>query len=235
MAVVKKIKGRKWRSDSPIKGILNEIAENRTICFCEKQKDETEDRAELRFILRENQYGEYAEEYLPDTVNGQGRKVIDITALLVDETEKKGIWYLLDVKKDVGGEDVVFKLMEQWKCSYQYLRNSILNYIPEIEFSNHLGVVTRNFDEQRIRKTIELKKKVIHDCDGKIVQSIAGAKKRNENIKLKQEIKFLSDFLNRNFAYKDSLETVCFTFEIILEHTKDEKEYKSEIEMRLDK
>lgn len=234
MASAKKIKGRAWRNTSPVKGSLNEVVRDMTICFCENQKDGTQDRVSLIFRLQGEQYGEYAEEFLPNTVTKSGHNVIDITALLLDETNEKGAWYLLDVKKDVGGEDVIFHLMEQWKCSYQYLRNSVLNYVSSIKFADNLGVVTRNFDEQRIRKAIASKEQVIHDCDVKAIQSIAGAKKRNDNIKLKQEIKYLSDFLDRKFFYKDNLENRCFLFQVILESTEDEKVYQSEIEMRMD-
>lgn len=234
MAFAKKIKGRAWRSNSPIKGSLNEVVKDMTICFCEKQKDGTQDIVNLVYMLHGEQYGEYAEEFLPDTVTKNGHNVIDITVLLLDEKNNKGIWYLFDVKTDVGGEDVIFHLMEQWKCSYQYLRNSVLNYVSSIKFADNLGVVTRNFDEQRIRKAIASKEQVIHDCDVKAIQSIAGAKKRNDNIKLKQEIKYLSDFLDRKFFYKDNLENRCFLFQVILESTEDEKVYQSEIEMRMD-
>ena len=234
MASAKKIKGRAWRNTSPVKGSLNEVVRDMTICFCEKQKDGTQDVVNLIFRLQGEQYGEYAEEFLPDTVMKNGHNVIDITALLMDEKNDKGIWYLLDVKKDVGGEDVIFHLMEQWKYSYQYLRNSVLNYVSSITFSDNLGVITRNFDEQRIRKAIASKEQVIHDCDVKAIPSIAQAKKRNDNIKLKQEMKYLSDFLDRKFFYKDNLESRCFLFQVILESTEDEEVYQAEIEMRIE-
>lgn len=233
MATVRKIKGRKWRSTEPIKGSLNEVLENKTIRFCEEQKDGTRDIVNIGFELQGKQYGEYAEEFLPDTITKDGQNVIDITALLVDQTNQKGIWYLLDVKKDVGGEDVIFHLMEQWKCSYQYLRNSVLNYVSEIVFLGNLGVVTRNFDEERVKKTIKSKENEINSCEEKKVRSIAGAKKRNDNIKLKQEVKYLSDFIDRKFYYKDSLEHKCFTFQVIMEETEDKKTYKTEIKMRI--
>lgn len=233
MATTKKIKGRKWRSTSPIKGNLNEVDKDMTIRFSEEQQDGTCDIVNLKFELKEEQYGEYAEEFLPDTVTKVGHNVIDITALLVDEINQKGIWYLLDVKADIGGEDVIFHLMEQWKCAYQYLRNSVLNYVSPIEFSDNLGIVTRNFDEQRVKKAIEQKENVIDDCDGKAIKSIAEAKKRKDNIKLKQEVKYLSDFLDRKFYYKDSLESRCFTFRVIMESTEDKKEYKSDVEIKI--
>ena len=233
MAITKTIKGISWKRTSPQKGCLNEILENKDVQFCEKHKNGIEDVVVLRYQVEKKQYGEYAEEYLPSTVSKDGHKVIDITALLIDEEACKGIWYLLDVKADVGGEDVIFHLQEQWRDAYQYLKNSVLNYLPETFFQENIGVVTRNYDSTRIKLAIDHREKTIQEIEKLENVSLAMAKKRNENIKLKQEVKYLSDFLEKRFVYKDKQESKNFVFKVILEKKINENEYKAEVNVKL--
>jgi hypothetical protein len=228
----KTIKGNRWPKDGSLKRTFHEIKEDKVVSFCEKQKDGTQDIVDISYKVRDNQYGEYSEEYLPDTVEKVNHNVIDITAILLDEVNKKGQWYLLDVKDSIGGEDVIFHLIDQWKNSYMYLKNSVLCYVSELEFDEHIGVVTRILEGERIKMTIK-KKKEATVLNENIASSIACAKKRNANIRLEQEIKCLEDFLAGKFEYEDSYGKKIFTYVIVTEKTENEKDYYAQITLEI--
>ncbi len=145
------IQGRKLKTGKePQKGVLNEFSDSRTITFREQ---EAGDIVDVEYQLNENKKGYFSEEYRPDTIAKKDAKVIDLTAFIIDENEKKCYWWLYDVKKDVGGQDVIIHLCEQWKASYQYLNNSVLNYMEDMgmKIVGNMGVITRNFDMERIK------------------------------------------------------------------------------------
>ena len=77
------------------------------------------------------------------------------------------------------------KNIYQVRDAYQYLKNSVLNYLPETFFQENIGVVTRNYDSTRIKLAIEHREKTIQEIEKLENVSLAMAKKRNENIKLK--------------------------------------------------
>lgn len=125
------------------------------------------------------------------------------------------------------------KNIYQVRDAYQYLKNSVLNYLPETFFQENIGVVTRNYDSTRIKLAIEHREKTIQEIEKLENVSLAMAKKRNENIKLKQEVKYLSDFLEKRFVYKDKQESKNFVFKVILEKKINENEYKAEVNVKL--
>lgn len=91
------------------KTIMYEYDKSAEITFCEK---ETQDIVKVSINLDDNEKGFFAEEYRPESVDANGSKVIDITAFKMNEEEKTIIYKLFDVKKDVGGEDVIYHLCE---------------------------------------------------------------------------------------------------------------------------
>lgn len=125
------------------------------------------------------------------------------------------------------------KNIYQVRDAYQYLKNSVLNYLPETFFQENIGVVTRNYDSTRIKLAMEHREKTIQEIEKLENVSLAMAKKRNENIKLKQEVKYLSDFLEKRFVYKDKQESKNFVFKVILEKKINENEYKAEVNVKL--
>ena len=109
-----RIQGRKLKGDrEPQKTVLNEFSKSRTIVFWE---NETRDRVDVVYLLGENDRGFYSQEYRPDTVAKEDAKIIDITAFVINEEKRTCRFKLCDVKKDVGGEDVVRHLCQQWQA-----------------------------------------------------------------------------------------------------------------------
>lgn len=148
-----RIQGRRLKSGKePQKTVLNEFSESRTIAFWE---NETRDRVDVVYLLAENDRGFYSQEYRPGTVAREDAKIIDITAFVINEEKKTCRFKLCDVKKDVGGGDVVRHLCQQWQASYQYLYHSVLAYLDDdTDVQGELGAITRNFDVGRMEREL---------------------------------------------------------------------------------
>lgn len=146
-----KIKGDKVKDNKPLlSGRLYRIDENRTIVFEEK---ETGDIVNIVFSINNHQYGVYGNEYKPPFVDDKGGKKADILVLVVDDKQRCFSSWVLDVKKSVGGEDVICHLVEQLIQSVKHKR-AITSYLEEYEEEQHIGYITRDLQRSRIQETI---------------------------------------------------------------------------------
>ncbi len=201
------------KGQEPQRSSLYEIKEERVIHFKEKKSAENVD---IEFVLTGKQKGFYAEEYRPATIAEEGAKLIDITAFIIDESAEKCKWYVYDVKKDVGGEDDIFHLYEQWQDGVKYLKKSVLEYLEDYQMEEHVGVMTRHFDEERISKAISLRENKIAEIKELAYKSLAGRKMLPEKPKLEAEKKLLTDVLNRKFFYKERNTLQCYNFDVVI-------------------
>lgn len=214
-----KIQGSKLKQgEEPKKTALYEFREPRTISFLEKHTGETVD---VSFRLKGEQKGFYAEEYRPATISKDGAKVLDITAFILDEAgeTKTCGWYLFDVKTDVGGEDDIFHMWEQWTEGLQYLKNSVLNYLQGYRTQQHIGVITRHFDTERMDREIASRKERIAEMESQARRTLAGRKKLLEKPALKKETELLENVRNQFFFYWEngSLRRCPFEVRILTE------------------
>lgn len=172
------IQGRKLKKGKvPQKGVLNEFTDSRIITFTEQ---EVGDVADIEFQLDENEKGYFAEEFRPDTIAKEDAKVIDITACIISEKDGACYWWLYDLKKDVGGQDVILHLCGQWRDAYQYLNNSVLNYLADdsMEIRGNIGVITRNFDTARIQAEFEKLDATVREMENDVNQKVILAKRK---------------------------------------------------------
>ncbi len=137
---------------------LYEIQQSNIIQFVEKQKGIAEDFINVSFKLEGNQYGMFANEYRPGFIADS--KKVDILLLIIDETKKICSSWILDIKVSVGGEDVIRHLIEQWQASYQH-KCTLTNYLDGFMETEIVGVITRNYQEDRIKTYVENKKNSI--------------------------------------------------------------------------
>lgn len=213
MKMKKSIQGRRWNGNSPVKGTLNEILGDKEVFFEEK---ETKDNVSLNFRICKNQYALYSSEYKPSTTTEVGRKKVDITVFIAEEDKNRARYYLADVKKDVGGKDVIFHLLEQWKAGIKYIKHSILAYLPpEVEVEKHVMVITRNFDINRVSCEKEIMQLEYEEWIENAKRSLAAKKqlliKGSKNL---AETKILEKFEAYEFIYEDGKEKELFTFEV---------------------
>lgn len=139
-------------SDIPHKTALYEVASSREITAKEEHDDGSQEQVILEFRIKENDIGYYADEYRPDTVQKEGAKVIDITAIVANHAKKCVRWHLYDIKAALAGYSTVTKLYNQWNCGFRYLRENILCQMPGYLVVPDLGVITKQYDEERMQR-----------------------------------------------------------------------------------
>lgn len=173
------------------------IRKTREIRFIEPQKNDEDDTIIISFILDEKQYGVFAKEYRPGFINREQCKKSDILCLVIDEEAQKLSSWILDVKVTIGGEDVIFKLLEQLCSSYKH-KNSLVAYLAEFEENEHLGFITRDYQKERIENTI-LKKEEFIDREAQNLEKITSSIKysmQRQIIKTKKEVEVLRKFVS---------------------------------------
>lgn len=221
------IQGRKLKRDKePQKGVLNEFTDSRIITFMER---EVGDVVDARFRLNQNEKGYFAEEYRPDTIARADAKAVDITAFIINEQDSVCRWWLYDVKKDVGGRDVIVHLCEQWRAAYSYLENSVLNFLLDesIETKGNIGVITRKFDAGRIRTELEKLDESIKELEKDIKQTVMLAKRKAgvqlPVLRLTRDL--LKNILDKKVSFRCAGKDMEFTFDVRISTERADEEY----------
>lgn len=150
-----KIKGDHIKDNKKLlSGRLYKIKATRTIIF---EEQETNDIVYIHFHIQNDQYGIYGNEYKPPFVEDEGGKRADLLILLIDENGKRFCSWVMDVKKAVGGEDVIYHLVEQLTESLKHKR-AISTYLDGFEEEQHVGYITREVQRERIQEAISKKR-----------------------------------------------------------------------------
>lgn len=185
-------------------GTLYKILKSREISIDEEK---TKDRVIVKYIINDGQYGICGSEYKPPFIDDEGAKKVDILILVIDENNKKFSSWILDIKQSVGGEDVIFHLLEQLQDSVKH-KNALAVYMDDFTEEQHLGFVTRNLQLERIKETIEKKEKELNDIEKSIIQMspiIRNKMAAAPSTKLKKEIETLLLFLDKKMKIKDQI------------------------------
>lgn len=190
-----KIKGDTIKENGILlSGRLYRIRADRTVVFEEK---ETGDMVHIHFFIRDGQYGIYGNEYKPTFVEDLGGKKADILVLVIDEKSRCFASWVVDVKKSVGGEDVIYHLVEQLAESVKH-KKAIATYLEDFQEEQHIGYITRELQRDRIQQAIDKKRSFLEKEKASIryMPSLIGMK---ANLRLLEEeagLKVLSDFQN---------------------------------------
>lgn len=185
------------------RGNLYTFSKDIKIEFYDKQSG---DKVMIEFYLRKGQQGLYAEEFRPSTVAKDGAKIIDLSMGIEDYQNKRLVWGIYDVKKSLGGEDVILKLCGQWQAGLRYWYNSVLNYLDDYSIEGEIGVVTTDYDREKLEMNIQGTLNKIEKCR-RLGKSLAGAKNKVELIKYQKELEILQRFREGKFLYKRSDKT----------------------------
>lgn len=147
------IKARRLKkSEIPGRTELYEVRNSCNIVVEEKQKDDSLDQVILEYCLEDEDVGYFAKEYRPANVQKTGAKVIDITAVMLKHAENSVRWHLYDIKDTLAGEHTVVQLYDQWNSGLRYLQKNVLDRMPECSTVPDLGVITRCYDEERMKR-----------------------------------------------------------------------------------
>lgn len=149
-----KIKGDIIKENKKLfSGRLYTVDKSGTIVFEEK---ETNDVVYINYEIKNNQYGIYGNEYKPPFAGDEEGKKADILVLVIDEEYRRFSSWVVDVKKTVGGEDVIYHLVEQLIESVKHKR-AVTTYLEGFEEEQHIGYITRDLQRDRISETISKK------------------------------------------------------------------------------
>ena len=203
------IRARKLKTaEVPGKTELYEVERSRDIVVEEKHDDGSLEQVTLEYCMDEGDAGYFAKEYRPMNVQKEGAKKIDITAVMLNHVKRCARWHLYDVKKTLAGEDVAVKLYNQWNSGLGYLQKNILERLPEYSMTPDLGVITRHYDEEKMRWHQEEYQRY---CDGmeKDLENmtLARRKKRMDIGKYRARLKAVRAILDRSFQVEDRDDT----------------------------
>lgn len=220
------IKARRLKdSETPGKTELYEVGDSRDIVVEERQKDGSVDHVVLEFRVAKGDVGYFAKEYRPADVQKTGSKVIDITAVMLNDTKQCVRWHLYDIKDTLAGENTVVKLYDQWNFGLKYLRNNVLFQMPQYLTVSDLGVITRNYDEERMKR---LKNDYQRRCaeieSYQQKMTLIQRKKRTNIAKYRGILKASQAILDRNFQAEG--ETDTYEIHIRQLSLENEREYK---------
>lgn len=188
-----RIKGDTIRENRQVlPGRLYRVEKSRTLNF---EEQETDDAVEIMFHIGDGQYGIYGNEYKPPFVEDQGGKKADILALVIDDKQKRFSSWVVDVKKTVGGEDVICHLVEQLIESVKH-KKAITTYLDEYTEEQHIGYITGNKQDDRIQEAISRKRAYLKKEMANIesVSKLIGMEARRRLLKEEAKLKVLVAF-----------------------------------------
>lgn len=205
------LNGRKIREKDEIqKNTLYRIehATRQPIPFVEHQKEKNgkpahKDYVDIYFDLKETQYGLYGNEYRPEFLDKTAVKTADILALCIDETNHKFASYVFDVKESTNGSETIYKALEQIQSSIRF-KNDIIQYLNEYQEQAHIGVITGDYDKEKIKNEIDK----IHDEIEKTkteLQSLSSmpiaGKMRWQILKQEEKYRVLNEFYEQKMRF----------------------------------
>ncbi len=132
--------------NTPIHTVQNN--ENVTFWFHEHDKN-TDERIFIKTAYSEMNYGFLGHECAKQYVDNS--KAADLMCILV--TDQSAYCRIYDVKKKIGGEDVITHLIAQWNTSMRYA----VSLAEELECSIHksIGVFTETYDKDMLKDDID--------------------------------------------------------------------------------
>lgn len=195
-------------SGIPHRTELYEVAGSRDITTEEKHEDGSLDQVILEYCIKEEEVGYYAQEYRPADVPKDGAKVIDITAVLLNHGEKYIRWHLYDMKRTLAGHDTVTKLYNQWNWGLRYLRKNILFQMSEYSVIPNLGVITRSYDEERMKRLRDDCRKNCDEIENPSKpMTLPQRKKRTDIGKYRAGLRAAQAILDKTFQAEDAADT----------------------------
>lgn len=195
-------------SDIPHKTALYEVDSSREITAKEGHDDGSQEQVILEFRIKENDIGYYADEYRPGDVQKDGAKVIDITAIVANHAKECVRWHLYDIKATLAGRNTVITLYNQWNCGLRYIRENILRQMPGYLAVPDLGVITRQYDEERMKRLRDDCQRYCDEIENPSKTMTLPQRKRRTKIgEYRAGLRAASAILDRAFRPEDESDT----------------------------
>ena len=193
---MKKLNGAKIKDKNNLNtNTLYSVSQSMTLQLEEVHKEDiSKDIVYVEFQLEEKEYGVYGHEYRPLFLTEKSCKKLDLLGIVVSDKQKQITSYLFDVKKKVGGEDEIGDFIEQLEDGYLH-KQAMMQYFSDYIEIEHIGVITRKFDEGGIKNLIDKKKEEINKMIS--IPMLLRSRIEIEKFKREMELKVLEDFLNK--------------------------------------
>ena len=108
----------------------------------------------------------------------------------------------------MAGEHTVVQLFDQWNFGLQYLQETILSQLPEYLVIPDLGVITRCYDEERMKRLRDKFQKLCNDVENEQQRmSLSQRKKRTAVAKYRAVYKAAQAILDRHFQMQSEEDT----------------------------
>lgn len=192
------------------KNKLYAFSQSKTIHYVEEKSG----NVDIEYCLADGQMGYYVHEYRPATVPQHRAKKTDITAFVIDEVSKRVKGYIYEVKKSVGGKNIIFDLCEQWLAGVKYWRHGVVAYLEECMIEEEIGVFTENFEPSRIKTEIDRLERANMSCEPEKIPPLILGKMNIEKLKRTQELEVLRDFVEYQFTYKEGMASEKLSFKV---------------------
>lgn len=203
---IKAVKYKKAKNIDRTK--LYEVKETCNITIEEIQNDNSVDQVILEFVLGDDSVGYFAHEYLPENVPKHGTKVIDIMVAIVNPAKKCIRWHLYDIKGTLAIDYTIKKLYQQWNAGLRHLQQGILEQIPEYTATPDLGVVVRNYDEEKMKCIRDIYQQKCDEIETPPQHMTLAQQKDRANIaKYRGICKAAQGILDRSFQAENGIDT----------------------------
>lgn len=137
------------------KGKMYEFDFDEDILVAEEQDNGTKDYTMLHFKIGSDEKAYFSEEYLAVGERKEGNKRPDITAIVENSKQKKLKWFIYDMKDTVLNAKTALKLCNQWHSGIERITIQYLHGLSEYNIESSVGVITRYWDKDMLRKEIE--------------------------------------------------------------------------------
>lgn len=166
--------------------------ENVTFWFYEHDEN-TDEKIFIKTAYSEMNYGFLGHECAKQYVDNS--KAADLMCILV--TDQSAYCRIYDVKKKIGGEDVITHLIEQWNTSMRYA----VSLAEELECSIHksIGVFTEDYNTNMLSSAVQFfRENREKRCDASEMNFIERKKRAQNDAK---DLEALKRFLNKQEAF----------------------------------
>lgn len=192
------------------KNNLYRVNETTIIKFIE-QHQETKEIVNMEIVLKEEQYGIYANEYRRPGTEKEGCKTTDVLACIIDKKNKKIKSIVFDVKNNISAfsDDLlkeeamitaikeVHDFIEQIHAELLH-KESFLIYYKDAGYMEHenVGIVTKSFEPEKFRAVAQ-KLETLMSEEKKDVSALISLKLKNSIRPYEPEIESLYNFADK--------------------------------------
>lgn len=195
------------------KNTLCRINKDRVIQVCEKHKDSSNiEIVNLEYILKENQYALFGNEYRNPHLSAHGCKTTDVLTCIIDDENKTIYSLIFDIKSNISSfsdnllnENALLTAINEVKDFIEQLsyanmhKNSFLTFHKAEGYSETLevGIATKNFESEKFLSVADFLENLTHFERPENIQPLVWYKFKTNLMPYISEVKKIRNFANK--------------------------------------